>query len=216
MLKQVELLVKGPNLLGDLSEKYTCQLSMVDCRSFNDHAMSLLIEVEGDRSKEMISQLRQSPGIRRVFAAKGDSRKTLVMIVQDSTPYCVSAHDSGAFCVTCPFKTENNSQDGKEGRWKLLLNDAEALKNVGDSLAQRGISMTVKDVSNAFHDELLTERQREIMGIAYRAGYFEFPRKNDLTEIAADLAIRPSTLSEILRRAEAKIVKHYIETMQSS
>ena len=214
MLKQVELLVKGPNLLADLSEKYKCQLTMVDCRSFNDHAMSLLIEVEGERAKEMIQQLRQSQGIRRVFAAKGDSKKTLVMIVQDSTPYCISAHNSGAFCVTCPFKTENNS-NGREGRWKLLMNDAEALKNVGDSLAERGISITVKDVSHAFHDELLTDRQREIMGIAYRSGYFEFPRKNDLTEIAAELAIRPSTLSEILRRAEAKIVKHYMETMQS-
>jgi predicted DNA binding protein len=214
-LKQIELLVKGPNLLGDLSEKYACQLSMVDCRSFNDHAMSLLIEIEGERAKEMIHQLRQSQGIRRVFSAKGDSRKTLVMIVQDSTPYCVSAHESGAFCITCPFRTENGAS-GKEGRWKLLLNDAEALKTVSNSLAQRGISMTVKDVSHAFHDELLTERQKEIMGIAYRDGYFEFPRKNDLTEIAAELSIRPSTLSEILRRAEAKIVKHYIETMQSA
>ena len=185
MLKQVELLVKGPNLLGDLSEKYACQLSMVDCRSFNDHAMSLLIEIEGERAKEMIHQLRQSQGIRRVFSAKGDSRKTLVMIVQDSTPYCVSAHESGAFCVTCPFRTENGAS-GKEGHWKLLLNDAEALKTVGNSLAQRGISMTVKDVSHAFHDELLTDRQKEIMGIAYRDGYFEFPRKNDLTEIAAE------------------------------
>ena len=96
------------------------------------------------------------------------------------------------------------------------MNDADALKNVGDSLAKRGISMTVKDVSHAFHDELLTDRQKEIMGIAYKSGYFEFPRKNDLTEIAAELSIRPSTLSEILRRAEAKIVKHYIETMQSA
>jgi len=188
---------------------------MVDCRSFNDHAMSLLIEIEGERAKEMIHQLRQSQGIRRVFSAKGDSRKTLVMIVQDSTPYCVSAHESGAFCVTCPFRTENGTS-GKEGHWKLLLNDADALKTVGNSLAQRGISMTVKDVSHAFHDELLTDRQKEIMGIAYRDGYFEFPRKNDLTEIAAELSIRPSTLSEILRRAEAKIVKHYIETMQSA
>jgi predicted DNA binding protein len=215
LLKQVELLVKGPNLLGDLSEKYACQLNMVDCRSFNDHSMSLLIEIEGERAKEMIHQLRQSQGIRRVFSAKGDSRKTLVMIVQDSTPYCVSAHESGAFCVTCPFRTENGAS-GKEGRWKLLLNDAEALKTVGNSLAQRGISMTVKDVSHAFHDELLTDRQKEIMGIAYKDGYFEFPRKNDLTEIAAELSIRPSTLSEILRRAEAKIVKHYVETMQSA
>jgi len=208
-------MVKGPNLLGDLSERYACQLSMVDCRSFNDHAMSLLIEIEGERAKEMIHQLKQSSGIRRVFSAKGDSKKTLVMIVQDSTPYCISAHESGAFCVTCPFRTESGAS-GKEGRWKLLMNDAEALKTVSNSLAQRGISMTVKDVSHAFHDELLTDRQKEIMEIAYRGGYFEFPRKNDLTEIAAELSIRPSTLSEILRRAEAKIVKHYIETMQSS
>jgi len=215
MLKEVELLVKGPNLLGDLSEEFACHLSMVDCKSFNDHAMSLLVEIEGERAKEMIHQLRQSPGIRRVFSAKGDSRKTLVMIVQDSTPFCLSAHESGAFCVTCPFKTENGAS-GKEGRWKLLLNDAEALKSVGNSLAQRGVSMTVKDVSHAFHDDLLTDRQKEIMSIAYRGGYFEFPRKNDLTQIAAELKIRPSTLSEILRRAEAKIVKHYIETMQSA
>jgi len=52
----------------------------------------------------------------------------------------------------------------------------------------------------------LTGRQKEIMATAVSHGYFQFPRKINLTELSELVGVRPSTLSEILRGAERRIM----------
>lgn len=58
--------------------------------------------------------------------------------------------------------------------------------------------------------DVLTDRQRRVLDAAHRAGYFEVPRECTLAELAASLEIDKSTASEILRRAEARLVARYL------
>jgi hypothetical protein len=60
--------------------------------------------------------------------------------------------------------------------------------------------------------EGLTDRQQEALRTAYQMGYFEIPRTATLEEVAAELGISPSSLSERLRRAQT----HLIETSVAS
>lgn len=57
---------------------------------------------------------------------------------------------------------------------------------------------------------LVTDRQREVLETARRAGYFEVPRDCTLAEVAAALGIDTSTASGILRRGQARIVSWYL------
>lgn len=59
-------------------------------------------------------------------------------------------------------------------------------------------------------DELLTDRQREVIETAIREGYFEIPRECTLSELADSLEIDKSTASNILRRGEARIIKSFV------
>ncbi|QLH81905.1 bacterio-opsin activator domain-containing protein [Halosimplex pelagicum] len=52
----------------------------------------------------------------------------------------------------------------------------------------------------------LTDRQLEVLVTAYRAGYFQRPRETTGAEVAADLDISPSTLSQHLRAAQRKLL----------
>ena len=52
----------------------------------------------------------------------------------------------------------------------------------------------------------LTDRQREVLETAYRMGYFERPRRANATEVAEQLDVQPSTVSEHLTAAQAKIL----------
>lgn len=54
----------------------------------------------------------------------------------------------------------------------------------------------------------MTDRQREALVTAHEKGYFEIPRTASIGEIAAELGISASSLSERLRRAQT----HLIET----
>lgn len=51
----------------------------------------------------------------------------------------------------------------------------------------------------------LTDRQRETLGFAYRAGYFEWPRERTAEEVAADLEITSATLHWHLRAAQRRL-----------
>lgn len=58
----------------------------------------------------------------------------------------------------------------------------------------------------------LTDHQREALRIAYEMGHFDIPRTATLDEVAAELGITASSLSERLRRAQT----HLIETTVAS
>ncbi len=52
----------------------------------------------------------------------------------------------------------------------------------------------------------LTDRQREAIETAYRAGYFAWPRESTAEEIAASLDLAPATVHGHLRKAEQRIL----------
>lgn len=58
--------------------------------------------------------------------------------------------------------------------------------------------------------EHLTLKQKEILETAYMLGFFSYPRKITLTELAKHIKVSKSTLSENIRIAENKIMSNYI------
>ncbi|WP_311172179.1 helix-turn-helix domain-containing protein [Halobellus ordinarius] len=58
----------------------------------------------------------------------------------------------------------------------------------------------------------LTDRQREALRIAYELGYFDIPRQASLGEIATELDISPSSVSERLRRAQTQLIEETVAT----
>jgi predicted DNA binding protein len=52
----------------------------------------------------------------------------------------------------------------------------------------------------------LTERQKEIFELAVNEGYYDIPKRTDLTRLAKIMRISVATLQEHLKRAEAKII----------
>lgn len=55
-------------------------------------------------------------------------------------------------------------------------------------------------------DEVLTDRQQEVLMTAYLSGYFEQPRETESTDLADRLDISQSTFSQHLRIAQRKVI----------
>lgn len=58
----------------------------------------------------------------------------------------------------------------------------------------------------------LTDRQHEALRIAYELGYFGIPRQASLEDVAAELDISPSSVSERLRRAQTQLIEETVAT----
>jgi len=61
--------------------------------------------------------------------------------------------------------------------------------------------------------EGLTDNQREALRTAYELGYFEIPRGASLEEVATELGISASSVSERLRRGQTQLIEETVATM---
>lgn len=60
-------------------------------------------------------------------------------------------------------------------------------------------------------DEVLTERQREVLAVAHEMGYYEWPRDVSGEELADELGISAPTFHEHLRTAEQELITILLE-----
>jgi predicted DNA binding protein len=217
MLRQVSLSIENPvNPFRDLALKHNCKITIVDCKDFNSHGIALVLEIDGNskhaEEESLLKELKEMDGVRHAYwGGNTGNSGILAMVIMDTPVYCSIARDSNVVCSSCPF----NSTDCSQCNWKLLVSDANALRRSLDMLKNLGIKAETKELSNARYEDMLTLRQREVLEAAVKTGYFEFPRGISLHELAEKLSIKPSTLSEILRRAEDKITKYFAENPSS-
>lgn len=108
--------------------------------------------------------------------------------------------------------------DGGRARYALAIASASNVRTLVDHLGEqfdgarvlskRERTRAVEDAGelpgDGFDD--LTDRQREVLEAAYRAGYFEWPRDSNAEEVAETLDISSATLHSHLRKAEGSIL----------
>ncbi len=119
---------------------------------------------------------------------------------------CSSCSVVGAFdCVILNSKAINQQTMS----YKLLLPNYAKLREFKEKLEENDIKYVISDISVDSNN--LTPRETEIIIKLYENGYFNPERKMNLTEIAGEMHISTSALSEILRKSMRKIVRDFIE-----
>ncbi|ARM76897.1 helix-turn-helix domain-containing protein [Acidianus manzaensis] len=94
--------------------------------------------------------------------------------------------------------------------YNLLIPNMSSLKDLLKKLNDIGVKSTVMSIME-IEENQLTERQMEILKMAFKLGYFDDDRKISMSELAEKLGISAPTLEEILRRALRKVVKNYLD-----
>ncbi|RXK49432.1 helix-turn-helix domain-containing protein [Halorientalis pallida] len=85
----------------------------------------------------------------------------------------------------------------------------DVITGVWSYLRENGIDVAVDGLRRAGDDDLgrLTDAQFEALATAYEMGYFDEPKGATHGEVADELGIARSSLSERLRRAERRLVQ---------
>lgn len=161
--------------------------------SFTDH----IVDLENKISEEELFKLKKSSlKVLRLNENK-------LWIRTNGCPVCKLLYSSDVIVEKAKVVGE------KTLLYTLLVPNNNSLKDFLNKMANEGVRVTVLNV-NEIDNEQLTERQMEILQLAYKLGYFDEDRKITLSELADKLGISVPTLDEILRRALKKVVKYYI------
>ena len=111
-----------------------------------------------------------------------------------------------------PIQTPFEVTDGI-AIWEITTS-SERLSMLGTVLDATDIDFEIEYIRNEPSDpadHLLTDRQRELLLTAAEQGYYDTPRRVTLTEVSESLGISKATGSDVLHRAEGKILKWFIQ-----
>ncbi|WP_101295983.1 helix-turn-helix domain-containing protein [Halegenticoccus soli] len=97
-----------------------------------------------------------------------------------------------------------------------FVGDQETLSYVMGEYIAAGIPMDLRAITD-YHGptgvlDSLTQRQREVVRTAYEMGYYEVPRRVSTADVASELDVDQSTVSEHLQRAERNLLRHALGT----
>ena len=203
MLRQITLQVKAENELQEVAQKSGVKLGVVDCKPFNRTGMSLLLELRGDPKnvRAAVAEIRKSQGVRQAVEGEGQGDMYPLLVVLDRPAICRASNDAAIVCLDCPLNA-----DGTPSTWRFIVRKTSDFRQVMSRLDKEGVEAKIEDVAPLERKATLTSRQKEIMAEAVARGYFEFPRKISLTGLSELVGVKPSTLSEILRSAERRIM----------
>jgi predicted DNA binding protein len=204
MLTQVTLEIRAENRLQDIAREHAVNLAINDCKSFNRTGMTLLAGIRGDpeRVRGAIAQIKKARGIRQAIEGETAGDSTPLLLVIDRPGICRASNDAAIVCLDCPLNSETQAST-----WRFLVRKNSDFRRILSGLGREGIQARIEDVAPMDHKATLTGRQKEIIATAVVQGYFEFPRRTSLTVLSRLVGVKPSTLSEILRSAERRIME---------
>jgi predicted DNA binding protein len=189
--------------------KSNAVIKMVDCRPYGRKGMIELIEITSHSSvKDVLRLISAEPNILYTSFSVFDKHRASGIVVTKISPVCRAMSSMMGFCTNCAMVA--GGQEGQATKWQVVFPGKISVKSFMSELKREGIDAIVTEVGKQTGNRSLTYEQERAVGLAEEEGYFKFPRETSLKELSSTLGISPSTLDEVLRRAEGKIVADHV------
>lgn len=206
MLEAV-IAVRIPDFVGDISKKHDAMVRILGCVPFSKTGAKSLLEI---RAKEesipgVMSDFKASHGFSEVDLAQTGKDKMLATVSTTKCAICSTMAGSGCFLISATAKDDFL-------HWTVLATSNDQIKSLIERMRNNGMRAELLKITDISSKEELTKRQEDILKIALEKGYFDYPKRTSIRELAKTFGISISTLSEILRSGQKKIMaSHFAE-----
>ena len=195
-----------------ITEKYDVQISGKVGGSREKAAGWCLVEIRGRDNllDTVIEEIRTHPSVGAVKLQSREIGKVILMVDIARCEACKALMQSRYF-LTYPVEIRNGYMT-----WLMVTDNNRTLGGICGQLEAIGCVVNVIEVTPLEEEKrLLTKRQEEVIGVAFKNGYFDHPRRNDSHAVAAELGISAATFSEIVRAAQRRILQDHISRLSS-
>jgi len=201
-----------PHWMQDLGTRWGAGVRLHVCRETEGPPRRLLqlleINATPDTLPEITAFVRERAHPEEVSLTQLGPHRLLVRLVGPLPALCHSVFEMGAICMSCPFLPTAGVQDGeaREGEWRVLVHrvrDAHPLLASFTTPGNSPASLIRIGSYRGSHD--LTARQEMAIGTAFVLGYYDYPRRAQLKDVAKSLGVSRATAMENLRRGMRKL-----------
>jgi predicted DNA binding protein len=209
-MREIVLQLKAPeSWVSEVTSKHPSTIRILDCKpGESKDGIRQLVEVTADPKTldRVIEDVRGSPLVKEAYIVETKRGKVVGSLLTESV-LCGMLMSSNAFCRSCLFHSKSKPDGSVE--WTLALTGREALTDLLDKLKKEKVEVKIVRLSSVADVETLTAHQRAIVQTALEGGYFDYPRRISLRQLAKTAGVSSATVSEVLRRAEKKILSTY-------
>jgi len=198
--------------MQDLGTRWGAGVRLHVCRQTEGTPRRLLQLLEINATPATLPEiktfLQQRPSPEEVSLTQLGPHRLLVRLVGPLPPVCHSVFEMGAICMSCPFlpPAEGASGDVPEGEWRVLVHRLRDAHPLLASFTTPGNSPASLVRIGSYRGSLdLTARQELAVGTAFALGYYDFPRRAQLKDVAKSLGVSRATAMENLRRGIRKL-----------
>jgi predicted DNA binding protein len=205
-MMEVVLKIRMPdNWIKDVGKKFPTPIKFLECMPFGDSGGRGLIEIDEkeENLNEIIEEIKQHPDVCRVDISPLKDGGVLGSIITNKCVACKALTGSNCFLTSAL-----SLGDGRV-EWKLITGAEGSLNELIKKLNTYGCEVELKSTTHLTKKLMLTQRQEEIVRAAFEKGYYDYPKKIKIKELAKIFDISPSTLNEILQRGEKKVMRWY-------
>jgi predicted DNA binding protein len=197
----VEIENKECKMLKKFSAFGLSNLKVVDLRSSREGSVKHLVELSLDQIKRIPSEVKGSA--RKESELHG---KQAMWFESEGCEVCNTILSYDAFLVA------GKSVEANKIMYSFLVPTFEAYSSAIKKLESLGHTVNVLKMGR-FEPKIgvLTENQEKVFWLALKGGFFDFPRKIGIRELSTKLGVKPSTLSETLRRGTRRLLENYFK-----
>lgn len=198
-----------PNARALSVSRGVTQVALHQTRLLDDGTSVTWLQVRGDRERLEGLLAEASSVLEYDVAGEDDLFVYLHSEPHDLARYLYRLRDEHEVVVEMPLEfTDDGGLRGTViGEDRTFQRAVDALPEDFDFEVER-IGEYHPDVQDLFAG--LTARQQEILATAVRDGYYEDPRRATQRDLAATLDLAPGTVSQALRRIEARVFSNFV------
>ena len=167
------------------------------------------VEITSDMvtAEELTKELRSLEDVTEADVASVGTNRVVGEVTSNDCIVCSIIMDSKTGYFVGPATTGADCQLN----YKLFLN-GEGIPGFLQSLHDKGILYKISEIAKMAPQRALTPKQERVLKSALELGYYEYPKRISTEELSRSLNLAPSTVSEMLRRAERRIISGYFKS----
>jgi len=186
-------------------QKYHAKISVIDCLPFDKKGNRDLVTivVDPEHAQMLIDDIKRNAHVEDVDLTAVDDGVLKGAVATIDCVACCRMVEKHAFLIDARLDDKGMTV------WTLLASDKESVRDLIRKLEAHRYQVELQKLTSIDNQELMTSRQEDILHIAYERGYFDYPKRISLRDLASMFGISISTLSEMLRKGQRKIMEEY-------
>ncbi len=192
----------------NLAKEHQVRVLLIDTVRADEGITKDLVEINlrEEDAETVIQSIHDFENVVNVEITERHKGRLLAIVEVRDCPGCESLATSDVFLLSA------HTTEDKRIEWKIAFSNREDLDKLIWDLQATGSDVELVRVSNAIDDGLrLTDRQLKIVEVAFKRGYYDYPKRISIRELARIFGVSTATVSEILRRGQRKIIKEHFE-----